>query len=51
MRLITLFICILLCGVVQTMAQSVSSPNGQIQLTAVKCLIEVRLSRGLVVGC
>ncbi len=33
MRLITLFICILLCSVVQIMAQSVSSPDGQIQLT------------------
>lgn len=33
MRLITLFICILLCDVVQASAQSISSPDGQIQLS------------------
>lgn len=33
MRLITLFICILLCEVVQTSAQYISSPDGQIQLS------------------
>lgn len=33
MRLITFFICILLCDVIHTSAQSISSPYGQMQLS------------------